>query len=213
MKKSHKSKRKIKDKKQQFFSIAALSFIALLLLSPIWLTDQARERPQVPQRSTGSQREDLQRQNFIKQTAPFVQQRQRQDRILSSITLAQMILESSWGQSELAVKYHNYFGVKSSDPNNSVRLSTREFRNGRWETVTANFAVYSDWRQSVINHNQLFLHGTTWNPNQYSAVVGSTDYKQAAHALVSSSYATDPGYAQKLIDLIQRYDLNRFDNI
>ncbi|WP_257610037.1 sugar-binding domain-containing protein, partial [Oenococcus oeni] len=68
---------------------------------------------------------------------PYIQKRQKKDGILASITIAQMILESDWGKSSLASKYHNYFGVKSTsdDAKKTVKIDTQEYVNGQWVTV------------------------------------------------------------------------------
>ncbi|EHN58951.1 glycoside hydrolase family 73 protein [Oenococcus kitaharae] len=155
----------------------------------------------------------LSQQRFIDRVAPYIQKRQRTDHILSSITIAQMILESDWGKSRLAAQYHNYFGVKSwsRNPKKSVDLQTREFSGNKWVTVTGRFSVYENWQESVRQHNQLFLKGTSWNKNQYQDVLKAENYHQAAHALVKNAYATDPDYADKLITLIVKYHLDIYD--
>ena len=56
------------------------------------------------------------------------------------------------------------------------------------------------------------LNGTYYNSNNYSAVVNATNYKDAAQALQDADYATDPDYAKKLINIIQTYDLDQYDN-
>lgn len=61
---------------------------------------------------TVSQISDQQKRQFIEKILPAAQQQQRENHILTSITLAQAALESDWGQSELASKYHNLFGIK-----------------------------------------------------------------------------------------------------
>ena len=58
---------------------------------------------------------------------------------------------------------------------------------------------------------KLLAQGTTWNPQQYQHVVAATNYKTAAAALQQDGYATDPTYAQKLINVIETYKLNQYD--
>lgn len=60
-------------------------------------------------------------------------------------------------------------------------------------------------------HTKLFVEGTTWNPQQYAAVLAADNYRDAAFALQASGYATDPTYPEKLIELIQQYKLDQFD--
>ena len=61
------------------------------------------------------------------------------------------------------------------------------------------------------DHALLLVNGTSENPQRYQAVLQATDYKTAAYALVSGGYATDPGYAEKIIRMIETYNLNQYD--
>jgi mannosyl-glycoprotein endo-beta-N-acetylglucosaminidase len=61
------------------------------------------------------------------------------------------------------------------------------------------------------DHTQLFVNGTDWNAKQYADVLAATDYKTAAKALQSSGYATDPDYADKIINVIETYNLEQYD--
>ncbi|RJF46533.1 glycoside hydrolase family 73 protein [Pediococcus acidilactici] len=150
-------------------------------------------------------------QQFIKTIAPYAQQMQRQYGILPSITMAQAILESDWGQSTLSKKFNNYYGIKGDSDQNSRYFKTQEFVNGKWVRVAARFKVYSSWQESMRDHSLLLVNGTNWNPRQYQAVITASDYKQAAQALYDAQYATDPDYPAKLINLIQKYNLNQYD--
>ena len=154
---------------------------------------------------------DAQHQQFIKTIGPYAQQMQRQYGILPSITMAQAILESDWGQSTLSKKFNNYYGIKGDSYSNSRYFKTQEFVNGRWVTVSARFRVYSSWQESMRDHSLLLVNGTNWNSQQYQAVINAADYKQAAQALYDAQYATDPDYPSKLINLIQKYGLNNYD--
>ena len=73
------------------------------------------------------QRQDQQaKQAFIKQVAPEAQAMQNSYHVYASVTIAQAILESQWGTSQLASQYHNLFGIKGTDPNTSRVLTTKE---------------------------------------------------------------------------------------
>ncbi|WP_414691900.1 glycoside hydrolase family 73 protein, partial [Oenococcus oeni] len=100
-------------------------------------------------------------QKFIDKVAPYIQKRQKKDGILASITIAQMILESDWGKSSLASKYHNYFGVKSTsdDAKKTVKIDTQEYVNGQWVTVKGTFAVYKNWFKTSLYQPALYFNG------------------------------------------------------
>ncbi|MBC1527656.1 GW domain-containing glycosaminoglycan-binding protein [Listeria seeligeri] len=152
-------------------------------------------------------------QNFLNELSPHAQEIQEKHGILTSITLAQAILESDWGQSGLAQKANNLFGVKGKPPQPIITMSTKEFVDGEWIQVDANFRKYKDWNESLDAHAELFLNGTTWNEDKYNGVVAADDYKKAAQELQTAGYATDPDYAEKLTTIIESHDLQLYDRI
>lgn len=151
------------------------------------------------------------KEEFIIKISGYAQTLEEEHDVLASISIAQAILESDWGSSELSAKYNNFYGVKGSNPQNTVNMTTKEYVNGEWITIKAPFRTYSDWRDSMRDHALLFVNGTKWNPDQYKTVVGEDDYKKAAEALYKSGYATDPGYTKKLVDVIEQYELYQYD--
>ena len=129
-------------------------------------------------------------------------------KVLPSITVAQAILESGWGNSYLSTAAHNLFGIKGSYNGNSIRLQTREVYNGRSVYVYDNFRSYANNDESVEDH------GAFLNENsRYSNLLGDTSYISVANKLRADGYATDPNYASSLIKLIQTYGLDRLDTI
>lgn len=164
-----------------------------------------------PLQETGNtpQQETVEEQQaFINELAPKAQEIQQTYSILPSIIIAQGILESDWGKSGLAQKENNYFGIKGGT--GSPTYQTQEY-TGEWETVDEPFRSYDSMEESMVDHAKLLYYGTTWNNQQYQSVLEATDYKEAAHALQASGYATDPNYAEKLIKLIETYHLNQYD--
>ena len=123
--------------------------------------------------------------------------------IPASITLAQGILESGAGKGRLAVQANNHFGIKCHDWNGK-----KIYHDDDEEQEC--FRKYDNPEYSYRDHS-LFLT----NRGRYSFLfdLKKDDYKQWAKGLKKAGYATDPKYPQKLIDLIQRYQLYKFDNI
>lgn len=136
----------------------------------------------------------------------------RSHAILPSISGAQAILESNWGKSTLALQANNLFGIKGDYNGASFTVETKEFVNGVVKYIKASFRKYSSWSESIEDHGAFFT-STEWRKNNYSAVVGETDYKKAAAALYAAGYATDPDYAAKLIKLIDTYELYAWDEV
>ncbi|MBE6012068.1 MAG: hypothetical protein E7234_05875 [Lachnospiraceae bacterium] len=129
--------------------------------------------------------------------------------ILASLTIAQAILESSWGKSGLTVKGNALFGIKAGSNWKGKVYSgkTQECYNGiSFTEITALFRAYNSWEESVSDHSEL-LTGLA----RYKNVVGERDYKKACKAIQAAGYATDPNYTNKLISLIETYNLTSYD--
>ena len=129
------------------------------------------------------------------------------------MTGAQAALESGWGTSALArAPYNNQFGIKASDDwtGRVVKMPTKEYLNGAWVAVNADFRAYDDINDSVADHAKFFT-STEWRKSNYKAVIGETDYKKACYAVKAAGYATDPDYASKLINIIEKYKLYEWD--
>lgn len=190
-----------------------LIFIAVglfLILGFKFLSSAENSAPKV---NTNSNPVEVEHAQFIRKVAPQAQKLQGQYNILPSITIAQAILESNWGTSQLSQKYNNLFGVKANgNLANSVYLNTQEFVNGKYVTVKARFQVYKSWNDSLTDHARLLRNGTQWNGNQYSDVINASNYRQGALALQKDGYATDPAYTQKLIYIIRTYKLYQYDS-
>ncbi|MBM7711511.1 glycoside hydrolase family 73 protein [Enterococcus xiangfangensis] len=161
---------------------------------------------------SGQPEETLTHQAFIDQLAPHAQELQQGYGVLPSIILGQAILESNWGQSQLASQYKNLFGIKASGNQPKVSLETKEYVNEQWVTIQGDFKVYHSWDESLDDHTMLFVKGTNWDPQLYANVLTATDYKAAAQALQTAGYATDPDYANKIISVIETYNLGQYDH-
>ncbi|EED2062195.1 GW domain-containing glycosaminoglycan-binding protein [Listeria monocytogenes] len=155
----------------------------------------------------------LSQQQFIQSIANDAQDLQKEEKILTSVTLAQAILESNWGKSGLSTSANNLFGIKGSYEGSSVSMGTQEFSSGKAYHTQADFRKYPDKKASLVDHAQLFVNGVSVNANLYSAVIGETNYKEAAYAIQDAGYATDPAYAEKLISTIENYNLDQYDQI
>lgn len=151
------------------------------------------------------------KQSFIDKIAPEAMKLKTTYSVFPSITIAQAILESDWGKSQLAAEYHNLFGVKADANQKFKEMTTQEYVDGKWETVTAKFRVYDSYADSILEHAQLFQNGTSWNADQYKNFKAATTYQAAAKALETDGYATDPGYAEKIIEIIEQYHLDQYD--
>ena len=209
-----KKRRRFTLKKVPLAAWLVIAFFAvgsMLVVSSYWSQRQSEvsQRQAIVDKKAA---EKAKKKAFIKRLVPTAQAMQKQYGVLTSITLAQAILESDWGTSTLAKDYHNLFGIKGTDPATTKVLRTKEYVNDKWITVDGRFRVYSDDAASIRDHALLFVNGTDWNPQQYATVRAAKDYKTAASALQTDGYATDPDYPQKLIHLIEAWNLTQYDN-
>lgn len=122
--------------------------------------------------------------------------------IPASITLAQGILESGAGTGRLANVANNHFGIKCHKEWNGD--SVRHDDDAAQEC----FRKYEDPSQSYEDHS-LFLTSRPWYGPLFK--LEKNDYKGWAYGLKKSGYATDPKYPEKLIGIIQRYQLHQYD--
>ena len=121
--------------------------------------------------------------------------------IPASITLAQGVLESGAGQSELARKSNNHFGIKCNG------WTGRKVYHDDDELGEC-FRAYDNALDSYVDHS-LFLR----NSQRYSRLftLKKTDYKGWAKGLKACGYATSPTYASRLIEIIELYGLDQYD--
>lgn len=139
--------------------------------------------------------------NYINNYFPLAIIQQEEHGIPASITLAQGLLESGAGQSELANKSNNHFGIKCHDWTGDKAYHDDDERGEC-------FRKYEKVLDSYEDHS-LFLK----NRSRYAFLfeISPTDYQSWAHGLKKAGYATDPSYAYKLISIIENYELHQFD--
>jgi len=124
----------------------------------------------------------------------------------ASVSVAQAILETGWGKHTIG-DAKNLFGIKGRGPAGSIRVPTREFVNGKWVTVDADFAKYDSFEQSITEHARFFLRNRRYAP----ALQVKGDPNAFAREIHKAGYATAPDYAEQLIALMRRHNLYRFD--
>lgn len=144
--------------------------------------------------------------------APFVpdaQKLQQVKGIPASITLGQIILESSGsfnGLSGLAFEAKNLFGIKGTGTAGSINMPTTEYVNGQPVTTIAQFASYKTYYDSMLAHANLLL-----TPRYQQYLRNVTNIVDYANGLQEAGYATDPYYSDKLLKIIYQYDLWKLD--
>ncbi|KEY61078.1 amidase domain-containing protein [Lactococcus cremoris] len=151
---------------------------------------------------------------FIKSIADRVRILAGKNNLYASIILAQTILESGSGQSNMTQQYFNIFNITGAYLGKSISFKTEEFSGNNPYYIEQSFRVYSNYDQALDDYINLMIKGTTWNSEIYAGAWKShaKTYQEAAQAL-QGIFATDPEYAQKLIEIIEEYNLNFYDNV
>ena len=133
--------------------------------------------------------------------------------VLPSVTIAQAILESGWGKSELAKNAHNLFGIKAGADwkGKTYSKKTKEQKpTGEVYEIVADFRAYDSLADSIMDHDAFFV-STEWRRKNYAPVLNAKNYKDQAKALQSCGYATALDYGKQLIGLIERLGLQQYD--
>jgi flagellum-specific peptidoglycan hydrolase FlgJ len=133
--------------------------------------------------------------------------------IPASITLAQGILESRWGTSELATKANNHFGIKVGGADwkggKYCKYSNEwNAKKNRMELHLSCFRYYENVQEGYRGHSEFLAKRPRYAPLFRLA---PNDYVSWSKELQACGYATDPKYPEKLISLIERFNLYEHD--
>lgn len=139
---------------------------------------------------------------YINQYKDIAIEQMHKYHIPASITLAQGLLESGAGKSDLARRSNNHFGIKCHSSWEGKRTYHSDDKIGEC------FRVYKNVRDSYEDHSIFLATGSRY---AFLFKYAQTDYKNWARGLKRAGYATSPTYANKLIEIIERYNLDRFD--
>lgn len=139
--------------------------------------------------------------NYIEQFKSIAIQEMEKYGIPASIKLAQALLESGNGNSTLAREGNNHFGIKCGGTWNGKSMIKSD------DNPNDCFRVYDNPEQSFQDHSQFLLR------KRYEKLfsLNKNDYKGWARGLKDAGYATNPRYPELLIDLIERYELYKYD--
>lgn len=140
-------------------------------------------------------------QQYIDQYKDIAIEEMHRWKIPASITLAQGLFESGAGQSELARKGNNHFGIKCNGWTGRTVYHDDDQRNECFRAYNSVFESYEDHSRFLVNGQR---YRSLFN-------LKTTDYKGWARGLKAAGYATNPQYADKLIEIIQLYKLYEYD--
>jgi len=143
------------------------------------------------------------RDQYVEQWSETAVQEMFQNGIPASITLAQGVLESASGNSELARKGNNHFGIKCHGWTGD-KMYVDDDAKGEC------FRVYSDASESYVDHSEFLKK---YERYAFLFTYDTDDYESWAKGLKKAGYATDPSYPQRLITIIEDLNLANYDKV
>ncbi len=151
---------------------------------------------------------------FIQSIGEYAREIGQKNDVFASVMIAQAILESGSGNSQLASQpNYNLFGIKGSYQGNSVAMKTLEDDGkGKMYSITANFRSYPSYKESLEDYTKLMKGNETICFYQGAWKSVAKEYKVATKFL-TGRYATDTRYNEKLNGLIETYHLDEFDQL
>lgn len=154
--------------------------------------------------------------------APLYQACEKKTGMIASVALAQFVLESGYGTTDLAVKANNLHGMKCSLsgntwPGSTWDVSSKYGKNSPENVGGVTVMKYSEFRKyaccedSIADRAAYFIGAKDGNALRYPGIAGMKDYKQQIKAIKAGGYATDPDYVNKLIGIVETYNLTQYD--
>ena len=168
--------------------------------------------------------ENLTRAETVAKIGPLFTANQKTTGILACVSMAQFILESSYGSSELARKANNCFGMKTSLSGNSwpnsvwdgksvyTKKTQEQNAEGSYVMFNADFRKYTCVEDSIADHAAYLLGAMNGSKKRYESLAGCTDYKKAAQIIKDGCYATSHDYVQNLCSIIEQWNLTKFNS-
>lgn len=159
----------------------------------------------------------------VAKVGPLFTADQRASGVLASVSMAQFLLESAYGKSELAQNANNCFGMKKSLSGNSwagskwdgssvySKQTKEQHADGTYTTITADFRKYACVEDSIADHSAYLIGAKNGTALRYAGLKGETDYRVAAQIIKDGGYATSLTYVDKLCNLIEKLGLTKYD--
>lgn len=160
--------------------------------------------------------------DIIKKVGPLFTADQKKTGVLASVSLAQFILESDFGRSELAQNANNCFGMKQTlsgnkwsgsawDGKSVYNKKTKEYVKGKYITITAPFRKYPDIEHSIADHSAYLIGAMNGSKKRYAGLKGEKNHKKAITIIKNGGYATSPKYIENICNVIMKYNLTQYD--
>ena len=162
---------------------------------------------------------------IIAKVGPLFTEDQKKTGVLASVSMAQFLLESAYGKSELAQEANNCFGMKKNLSGNTwagsawdgksiyAKETKEQHTDGTYTTIVAEFRKYGCIEDSIADHSAYLVGAKKGTALRYAGLKGETDYKVAAQIIKDGGYATSLSYVSSLCNLIEELGLTKYDAV
>lgn len=159
---------------------------------------------------------------YIEKVGALYTEDEKKTGILACVSLAQSILEGAYGQTDLVQIANNLHGMKCILSGNAWKGTTwngdsyyekesPEVENGKTVMRKSKFRRYASIEDSIADHSAYLLNAPNGNKQRYAGLAGEKDYRKAAAIIKNGGYATDQEYANKLVNIIERWNLTKYN--
>ncbi len=181
------------------------------------------EYPEITTRTQVAEMKGWSPQDVVNKVGPLFTADQRKTGILASVSLAQFIVESGYGQSRLSLEANNCFGIKGYpgqgnwygsawDGVSVYNINTNEQNtDGSIYVVYDSFRMYDCMEDSIEDHSAYLSTSMNGNRLRYEGIVGCKDYRQAAQIIKDGGYATAINYVDVICSVIENWNLTQYD--
>lgn len=162
-------------------------------------------------------------EQIVAKVGPLFTEDQKKTGVLASVSMAQFLLESAYGKSELAQEANNCFGMKKNLSGNTwagsawdgksvyAKETKEQHTDGTYTTIVAEFRKYGCIEDSIADHSAYLVGAKKGTELRYAGLKGETDYKVAAQIIKDGGYATSLSYVTNLCKLIEQLGLTRYN--
>lgn len=187
------------------------------------VNDRLNSEEKIQNGLTSADLEGMSREEAIPLVGNLCREDYKKTGILASVTLAQFILESNYGSSELARNANNFFGMKKDLSGNTwsgstwdgsvYTKSTSEWNGTEYITIVSEFRKYPDIASSIADHSAYILGAMIGSNPRYEGISTERDYRKAFEILKNGGYATSPTYVDSLCSIVEQWNLTQFDDV
>jgi len=162
-----------------------------------------------PQGSRAATSLDPSQQDFVRFAAPYAQTVASKSGIPYQVFLGIAANETGWGGSSLAKQQNNYFSIKGKGPAGSVSMNAWEVEGGQNVTQQSSFRAYNNPGESFQDFVDFLHDNPRYQPALNYLQIHPNDWRTFVHMLNDEGYATDPGWADKVVSIGNQFDDNQ----